>query len=122
MSTFYVEMAALAQELLEEFGGPVVLTRITPGDYDPATGSTIGEVTTTYNGVGAKFDYEQRNIDGTQIRQGDQRVYLSAIDIVNPQTGDHLTINTKVFEVIASRPLEPADTPVLFEVQVRGVQ
>ena len=121
MSAFYDEVAAVAAELLAEFGGPVVLARVTPGDYDPATGSTIGETTTTWNGVGAKFDYAQNVIDGTRIRIGDQRVYLSVAGMVNPQTGDTLTINSKVFNVVESRPLEPADTAVLFDVQVRGV-
>ena len=118
---FYDEMAALADELLVEFGAPATLTRVTPGAYDPATGTTTPDVTTTWTGTGAKFDYEQRAIDGTNIRTGDQRVYLSNVGIVNPQTGDTLTIGGVVLNVVASRPLKPASTDVLFDVQCRGV-
>lgn len=122
MSTFYVEAAAVASELLAEYGGPAVLTRTTAGDYDPETGSTIGETVSTWNGTGARFDYSQNSIDGSLIRQGDQRVYLSVSGVVNPQTGDTLTMGGKVFTVIESRPLQPALVAVLYEVQVRGVQ
>ncbi|MBT2333621.1 hypothetical protein J7E49_06850 [Variovorax paradoxus] len=118
---FYDELAAVADELLTEFGAPAVLTRVTPGAYDPTTGGTTGDVTTTWTGTGAKFGYEQDAIDGTLIRQGDQRVYLSTSGIVNPQTGDTLTIGGIVYNVVASRPLQPALVSVLFEVQVRGV-
>lgn len=118
---FYDEMADLADELLTEFGGPAVLTRVTTGTYDPTTGTTTGNVTTTWNATCACFEYAQVQIDGTSIRQGDRVVYLSTAGIVNPQTGDTLTIGGVVLNVVASRPLRPASTDVLFEVQARGV-
>lgn len=121
MSGFYVEMAALADELLREFGGPAMLARVTPGGYDPATGSTTAPTTQTWDGVGAKFDYEQRDIDGTLVRQGDQRVYLSVVGMASPQTGDKLTVDGVQLSVVASRPLRPASVSVLHDVQVRGV-
>lgn len=120
---FYDEMAAVAHELLADpdYGGPITLTRVTPGGYDADTGTTTGDVTTTWAGTGAKFDYVQDEIDGTRVRAGDQRVYLSTVGIVNPQTGDTLTIDGVVLNVVASRPLKPAQTAVLYDVQVRGV-
>lgn len=118
---FYDEMAALADELLGEYGAPALLTRVTPGGYDPDTGTTTPDVTTTWDGTGAAFDYEQDDIDGTKIRQGDQRVYMSVAGVVNPQTGDTLTIDGVVLNVVISRALKPASTAVLYDVQVRGV-
>lgn len=122
MSGFYDETAAIADEILKEFGAAVVLTRVTPGGYDPATGTTTGDVTTTWTGTGARFDYRQNEVDGTKIRQGDQRAYLSVVGIVNPQSGDKLTMGGTEFNVVESRPLQPALVAVLFDVQVRGVQ
>lgn len=122
MSGFYDETAAVADEILKEFGTAVTVTRVTPGSYDPATGATTGDVTTTWTGTGARFEYAQREQDGTRIRIGDQRVYLSVVGIVNPQSGDTLTIGGTVFNVVESRPLQPALTAVLFDVQIRGVQ
>lgn len=119
--SFYSEIADTATEILTEFGAPAILTRSVPGTYDPTTGATAAPVVTTYNGIGAKFDYSQRDIDGTQIKFGDQRFYLSTAGIVQPQTGDTLTIAGTVFDVIASRPLQPALTAVLHDVQIRGV-
>lgn len=121
MSEFYDELAALAQEMLDEFGAPAVLNRVTPGGYDPETGLTTDPVTLTQNGVGAKFDYAQRDIDGTAIREGDQRVYLSTIGMVAPQTGDTLTIDGVILNVVKAKILKPALVAVLYEVQVRGV-
>jgi hypothetical protein len=121
VSTFYEDMAATAHELLTEFGGPAALTRVTPGSYDPDTGTTTGDVTTTWNATVACFEYAQVEIDGTRIRHGDQRAYMSVVGVVNPQTGDTLTVNGVVLNVVASRPLKPASTAVLYDVQVRGV-
>lgn len=118
MTTFYEDMAATAVELLAEFGAAVTLNRITPGAYDPATGTTVN-VSTPYAGTGAKFDYEQKEIDGTNIRTGDQRVYMAPDLAVTPQTGDTLTIGAQVWQVIASRPLDPAGVVVLHDCQIR---
>lgn len=119
MSFDYSETAATAAELLAEFGAQVTLTRITPGVYDPATG-TVSQTGATHTASGVRLDYEQRYIDGTNIMQGDQRVYLSPTIAVAPQTGDRLTVGAEVFNVVASRPLSPAGVVVLHDVQVRA--
>lgn len=119
---FYADMAATAHELLTEFGGPVVLSRTVPGAYNPATGATGAGETTNYTGTGAAFDYGQRDIDGSRIRVGDRRVYLSTTGMVTPQTGDVLTLEGgEVLNVVASRPLKPAATVVMHDVQARGI-
>lgn len=120
--SFYAEVAAIAHDVLSEFGAPAILTRIGVAVYDPATGVATPPAPLVYTGTGAKFDYEQKDIDGTLIRQGDQRVYLSTVGIVQPQTGDTLTIAGDVFHVVASRPLQPALVAVLHDVQVRGIR
>lgn len=124
MTGFYDRMAATAAKLLKKYGAAAVLSRVTAGDYDPATGNTIGETTATYSCFAAKFDYEQKDIDGTQIRVGDQRVYLSAPGVVQPQSGDTMTFtgSAKVFDVVTAKAINPAGTAVIFEVQVRGLQ
>ena len=119
MSFDYAETAATAAELLAEFGAMVTLTRITPGAYDPASGEVVNtEVTHTASGV--KLDYEQRLIDGTNILQGDQRVYLDPLISEAPKAGDKLTVGVGVFSVVKSRPLAPAGIVVLHDVQVRA--
>lgn len=130
--SFYTEVAAIADDLIREFGATTILTRSVPGAYDPATGTVGTPTVTNYTGNAAAFDYAQRDIDGTRIRIGDQKVYLSTVGIVNPITGDTLTIGATLvgdvvtggtpFTVVESRPLQPALTAVLYECQARGVR
>lgn len=127
MSDFYADLADVSHEVLVEFGAAVVLTRKTPGDYDPGTGGTIGETTTTYTGHAVKFTYAQKDIDGTLIRIGDQRVLLSVVGVILPQTGDTMTFTdpetlaVTVFDVVLAKQVKPANTAVLYDVQVRGL-
>lgn len=119
--TFYSDMAATAVELLTEFGQGITFGSVTTGAYDPTTG-TVTNTTTNYTGKGAAFDYEQKDIDGTNIRQGDRRVYIAPDLGVVPKTGDTVTLaDGTVLNVVASRPLSPAGTMVLHECQCRGV-
>ncbi|BAV74203.1 hypothetical protein PCAU_1994 [Pseudomonas chlororaphis subsp. aurantiaca] len=46
MATFYDEMAVMALEMITEFGQPVLIRDIKPGEYDPGTG-TAGPDTVT---------------------------------------------------------------------------
>lgn len=117
--TFYAEMAATASELLAEFGQDVTLVREWTGVYDPETGAAATCGMNSY-GNGVVLDYNQRDIDGTVIRQGDQRVYLSVDVGVTPQTGDSLLIGGKTWKVMASRTLAPAGTAVIHDCQVRA--
>lgn len=119
MSFDYAETAETAAELLTEFGAMVTLTRITPGGYDPSTG-TVVNTEVTHTAAGVKLEYEQRLIDGTNILQGDQRVYLDPLIAEAPQAGDKLNVGTEVFNVVRSRPLAPAGIVVLHDVQVRA--
>jgi hypothetical protein len=115
----YAKTAATAARLLLKFGRAVTLTRVTPGAYDPATGAPGTGTTATHAGTAALFEYQQKDIDGTHIRMGDQRAYIAPGLAVTPQTGDTLTIGSDVWSVIASRPLSPAGIVVLHEAQVR---
>lgn len=117
--TFYADMAATAGELLAEFGQDVTLVRGLTGAYTPATGTATVSGTNSY-GKGVVLDYNQRDIDGTLVRQGDQRVYLSVDVGVTPQTGDSLLIGGQKWSVVASRTLAPAGTAVIHDVQVRA--
>ena len=118
--SFYSNLATTTARLLTAYGASATLTRVTPGSYDPDTGTVGTGTTATYTGSAAMFDYEQRDIDGTMIRHGDRRMFLQKIDVI-PQTGDLITFNGSVFTVLSSRPTDPAGLAVLHELQVRGV-
>lgn len=120
MSSYdYNKAAATAARMLARFGQPVTVTRSTPGGYDPETGTNGAGSTQTWAPMGVKLDYAQREIDGTNIRAGDQRVYMSAFSGLDPQTGDTVTIGAEAWRVVTSRTLAPAGVAVLLDVQVR---
>ena len=119
MSFDHAKTAATAARLLARFGAPVTVTRETPGAYDPETGANGDGATETWALSGVKLDYSQREIDGTNIRVGDQRVYMSAVAGLDPQAGDALTLGEEVWRVVVPRTLAPAGVAVLLDVQVR---
>jgi len=119
MSFDYAEIAATAAELLSEFGAEVTVARTTPGARDADTGTLAAGSTQTWTPSGVKLDYSQREIDGTHILSGDQRVYMSAVSGLDPKPGDVVTLSSESWRVVKSRTLAPAGLAVLLDVQVR---
>lgn len=119
MSFDYADMATTAAELLAEFGATVTVTRTTPGARDADTGTLAAGATQTWTPAGVKLEYSQREIDGTQILAGDQRVYMSAVSGLDPKPGDVVTLGAEAWRVVKSRTLAPAGVTVLLDVQVR---
>jgi hypothetical protein len=116
--SFYSELASTADEILREFGSVGLLSRVTPGAYDPATGTST-PATTTVSVIAAVFDYDTAAADGSLILQGDKQVFMSAVGITPPAAGDILTWQTVAYTVIAVKPLAPAGVDTLHELQVR---
>ncbi|WP_373379903.1 hypothetical protein [Cupriavidus nantongensis] len=121
--SFYDEMAALADELLREFGKALTLRRVVQGAYDPGSG-TATETVTDYPGTGALFDYEtlgagQTWIPSTLIEGGDKQCLLSPAAMPLPATGDQLVDGAEVWQVQNVKAVNPAGTPVLYELQLR---
>lgn len=117
MTFNYAASAALASRLIERFGAVAVLKRLADATYDPAT-SSASPLVTNHATVAVVIDYDQRQIDGTLIRQGDRRAYMDAAEA--PRQGDVLTWQGADLRVVAVRPLSPGGTAVLFEAQLRG--
>lgn len=113
----YARTAATATRLLTRFGASCTLKRLADAAYDPATGTATPAVT-PFATTAVVFDYDQRQIDGTLIRQGDRRAYMDAT--VAPRQGDRLTWQGAELQVVAVRPLSPAGVAFLFEAQLRG--
>lgn len=121
--TFATDMAAVALELLEEFGEAVTLTRPSSSAaiYDPATGIATPVSPATYTGQGYPYRYESSEIDGTNVRVGDQRLLLATSGMVLPQTGDTVIVGGTTYSVVRGRQERVAGTAVFYEAQIRGV-
>jgi hypothetical protein len=125
MSALYDDFAAAAIEMLSdpEIGQAITLKRPATGDtYDEDSGTVIEGSPETYPGFGVVFDYKQNLIDGTNILQGDQLIYMAPDLGVTPEAGDTLILaDGTQKQVIDSQPLKPAGQIVLHQMQARDV-
>lgn len=130
--TDYSKTAARADASLRRRGeksvsqGIVTLRREVPGEYDPGLGGFGPGTTIDYLGTGLKLNYEQRDIDGTLIKQGDQQLLLSPLQrngakMPLPVSGDQVVIGATVYTVGMVADLQPTDTSVLYTLQLRGI-
>lgn len=125
MSFDYARGATVGERLIAKFGRDMTLkTADSGGSYNPATGTVdygyLGEDQPTRTVKGVLIDYAQSEIDGTRIKVGDQRIYIDPTIAVTPQTGDTVEFDSKLYQVIESRPFAPGGVVVLHDVQVRG--
>lgn len=122
MAFDYSEIADDAVGILTEFGQSITLTKPgTDSAYDPQTGQVTGTLA-VFLGVGAVFDYTQRDMANTEIKQGDRRIYIAPNLGAMPATGDNVTLaDGTILSIVASRPLNPAGTILLHDAQLRGV-
>lgn len=120
MAFDYDDIAAVADELLEEFGATCTLGVVTVGAYNTTTGSAASTSTPT-SITAALFDFPQRFIDGTTILVGDKRALISTAGLATaPKAADTLTDSLgAVYRVINAKAIAPAGTPVLYIAQVR---
>lgn len=119
MTSFYGEMAADVVEILAEFGQPVTVAIVSPTTvYDPATSTNVN-TTTNYPAVGAIFDLNDREINGTLVQVGDKRVYVSAVGIPTPKVDDRVIVEGVTYRVINPNRIGPAGVAVLHNLLVR---
>ena len=126
MAIDYDEIAAGALEAIEEAGQAVTLNIPgSGGDYVPGVGVVPANPATTAEGIGVLLDYTQREIDGTTIMHGDQKLLLAPQIAVTPSTAHTVTAmhlgQSKTFSVKNVGAVAPAGQPVLYILQLRGV-
>lgn len=124
--TDYAKAAARADASLRRKGGVVTLRREVLGEYDPGTGGPGPGSITDYASTGVKLNYNQDDIDGTLIKQGDQQLLLSPLQrdgtkMPTPSTSDTILIGAKAYTIADVINLEPTDVALLYTLQLRGV-
>lgn len=128
MADIYDRAKALAARMLapRSSGGKglaLTLTKITPGSYNPATGTSTN-TSTNYSGSGLRQDYDLSDIDGSMIRQGDVKFLISPTlingnDTPEPAAGDSVTFDGSTYSVVSVSPWNYAGVSVGFSVQAR---
>lgn len=121
--SFYTEMAEMALELIAEFGQPVVLQESTPGEYDPETGQTGPEQKREQIAQGIMADFTGLEFQNSSlIRQGDKKLKLAAKGLEwLPSLMSHVVVQGVIWSIVPPlKEINPAGTPLLFELQVRS--
>ena len=109
--------------LVQEFGQPVTLRKVSTGTYDPSTGS-VGSTFTDYSvkSYMAQFTLTELSLD-TVVR-GDRKALLSAYDtsgvaIPAPDESDLLVGAGDTVRVVATQTIYSGDSVVCYICQVR---
>lgn len=105
-----------AAPLIRKYGQPITLT-IPSGAFDPVTGKKAPAVPATYPGYAVEGEYTVTERTGTQVLEGDKRLYC--VDIPEPAQGQTITVGRAVYKVVRVAPLSPGGVSILFDVQVR---
>lgn len=118
MTAFSNEMAAVALELLTEFGEVVSFTREVKGAYDPDTLSIPTLSTITFSGYSVPVNYGAGEIDREIIQQSDIKLYVNAMSTI-PEIGDTVLLNSVSYRVLNVIKYRVSGSTVLYELQVR---
>lgn len=121
MSEFYQRMAATAIALITRYGQSVTLKLETPGKYDPASGKTGPAFVREQNGQAVLADYSRREFEtSTLLIRGDKRLKLAAQGLEwVPTLATKALIDGKAWSIISIGEINPAGTPIVYDLQVR---
>lgn len=118
MTFDYADTADLALGALTEFGMAVTRRAAGSAVYSPGTGTSSSSTADSVR-QGALFDYGpgQTQVRNTLIQAGDKRLLLDASGAA--LMTDQYVINGVVYTVVSVGEVNPAGTPVLYDLHVR---
>lgn len=120
---FYDEMAVMALEMITEFGQPVTISKTEPGEYDPETGGDTPGSTNEQTAQGILLDFTGQEFQNNSlIRQGDKKLKIAAKGLAwVPGLLDKVIAQGRTRSIVPPlKEVNPAGTPVLYELQVRS--
>jgi hypothetical protein len=108
----------VASKLMARFGGVATIRRVTPGVYNPTTG-TVSEATIDTAVRGVLEDVSLREVNDL-IQAGDKRLLIAAADTAAPPTmADRVIISGRTLQVIQVRTIEQDNEPITYELILR---
>jgi hypothetical protein len=120
---FYNEMALLALEMIAEFGQPVTIRAIIVGEYDPDTGSAPPDTITEQTAQGILLDFTGQEFQNNSlIKQGDKKLKIAAQGLEwAPSLLNKVFVQNRTWSIVPPlKEINPAGTPILYELQVRS--
>ena len=119
MSIDYTSIAANALAALTEAGQNVTHRTYTAGTYNPALGSaTPATADTTRKGALFDFAAGKTHERGSLILVGDKRLLLDVTASVSMR--DKFVIGGTEYAIISVGEINPAGTPVLYDIHLRS--
>ncbi len=116
--TLAVPLRKVASKLMARFGGVATLRRVTPGVYNPTTG-TVSESTSDTALRGVLEDVNLREVNDL-IQAGDKRLTIAAADTAAvPTTADRVIISNRSLQIIEVRTIEQDNTAITYELILR---
>lgn len=123
MATFYDEMAAMALDMITDFGQPVTISKTEPGEYDPETGGEAPGSTVEQIAQGILLDFTGQDFQNNSlIKQGDKKLKIAAQGLAwVPGLLDRVVAQGRTWSIVPPlKEVKPAGTPILYELQVRS--
>lgn len=123
MANFYDEMAALALEMITEFGQPVTIRATTVGEYDPEAGTAPPDTVIDQTAQGMLIDFTGQEFQNNSlIKQGDKKLKVAAQGLAwVPGLLDKVIVQGRTWSIVPPlKEINPAGTPILYELQVRS--
>ncbi|MBP3996762.1 hypothetical protein [Pseudomonas koreensis] len=120
---FYDEMAVMALEMITEFGQPVTIRATTVGEYDPEAGSAPPDSTKEQTAQGILLDFTGQEFQNNSlIKQGDKKLKIAAQGLEwVPDLLNKVIIQGRTWSIVPPlKEVNPAGTPILYELQVRS--
>ncbi|MBJ2254727.1 hypothetical protein JFT59_26395 [Pseudomonas sp. MF6784] len=120
---FYDEMVVMALEMITEFGQPVTISKTEQGEYDPEQGGEVPGATVEQIAQGILLDFTGLEFQNNSlIRQGDKKLKIAAKGLAwVPGLLDRVVAQGRNWSIVPPlKEVNPAGTPILYELQVRS--
>ncbi|WP_460060151.1 hypothetical protein [Pseudomonas sp. H2_H09] len=120
---FYDEMAVTALNMITEFGQPVIIRATIVGEYDPETGSAPPDSIKEQTAQGILLDFTGQEFQtNSLIKQGDKKLKVAAQGLAwVPGLLDKVVAQGRTWSIVPPlKEVNPAGTPILYELQVRS--
>ena len=112
------EAESIAADLRTD-GQAMVLSRITPGEFDPVSGTISTPIPQQWKvyGITSNYNSQVRAASQGLIQSGDKKAIIGAT--VKPEVNDTLTIMDTTWRIVAYDDLSPQGEALLYTCQIR---
>ena len=119
MTQFDDIFVPLAERLIDNTFGFDAIHQRPSRTYDPATGKNTETLTSTTVKITPPAPYQERRIDNTLIKIGDQWIQMSSASGVVPENTDLFVIGGSTWQVVRIDPIVSGEQTAAYTIQLR---